>query len=78
MSKISRPTQKVTVFDPETGGLTEAATTDTSEMIRRAKIAIKDMNHRAKKAIKNVKTKTKQADEEVQPAPPKVKNPRKK
>ncbi len=38
MSKISRPTNKVTVFDPETGSR-EAFTTDLEEMARRAKKA---------------------------------------
>jgi len=38
MSKISRPSQKVTVFDPESGSR-EAFTTDVEEMARRAKKA---------------------------------------
>jgi hypothetical protein len=48
MSKINRPSQKVTVFDPETGGLTEAATTDASEMQRRANKAVKDLKAKVK------------------------------
>jgi len=38
MSRISRPSNKVTVYDPETGGH-EAVTTDVDEMNRRAKKA---------------------------------------
>jgi hypothetical protein len=40
MSRIIRPSNKVTVFDPETGNLHEAPTTDIEEMQRRAKKAI--------------------------------------
>lgn len=42
MSRVSRPTQKVIVFDPITNTMREADTTDQVEMARRAQKAIDD------------------------------------
>ena len=47
MSKIIRPTNKVTVFDPETGNR-EAATTDTEEMGRRQRKEVADLKAQVK------------------------------
>lgn len=47
MSKISRPSQKVTVFDPD-GGAREAYTTDADEMARRAKKAKAEADKKAR------------------------------
>ncbi len=48
MAKISRPSNKVTVFDPESGGFIEAPSSDSSEMNRRANQAIKDLKAKVK------------------------------
>jgi hypothetical protein len=50
MAKIIRPTNKVTVFDPESGKMQEAVTTDEDEMARRAKKAAAAENKKTKKA----------------------------
>ncbi len=48
MSRISKPTNKAMVFDPFTGKMQEAATTDISEMERRAKVELKEKEARLK------------------------------
>ena len=40
MSKVSKPSNKVMVFDPVSGTSQEAATTDVDEMASRAKKAM--------------------------------------
>lgn len=46
MSRVSKPTNKVIVFDP-TNGATEAATTDLDEMARRERVKAKEAVEKA-------------------------------